>query len=108
MKQLDRYELAREPPMDRLMTVMGACGEEAFVQLALTPTPALLERWAKWRYKRHEDHLSRERREHMFVRDRSLVEEVELRGGLDVQHRPLYFADLRVLAPTARMRADRL
>jgi hypothetical protein len=102
VKQLDPYELAREPPMDRLMTVMGACGEEALVQLALTPAPALLERWAKWRYKRHEDHLSRERREHLWVRDRSLVEEVELRGGLEVQHRPLYFVDLRVLAPTRR------
>ncbi len=103
VKQLDPYELMREPPMDRLMTVMGACGEEALVQLALTPAPALLERWAKWRYKRHEDHLSRERREHLFVRDRSLVEEVELRGGLEVQHRPLYFADLRVLAPSRRV-----
>ena len=102
VKQLDPYELVREPPMDRLMTVMGACGEEALVQLALTPAPALLERWAKWRYKRHEDHLSRERHEHLWVRDRSLVEEVELRGGLEVQHRPLYFADLRVLAPTRR------
>ncbi len=100
VKQLDPYELVREPPMDRLMTVMGACGEEALVQLALTPAPALLERWAKWRYKRHEDHLSRERREHLFVRDRSLVEDVELRGGLEVQHRPLYFADLRVLGPS--------
>ncbi len=99
VKQLDRYELAREPPMDRLMTVMGACGENAFVQLALTPAPALLERYAKWRYKRHEDHLSRERREHLFVRDRSLVEDTELRGGLEVQHRPLYFVDLRVVAP---------
>ena len=102
VKQLDRYELVREPPMDRLMTVMGACGEDALVQLALTPAPALLERWAKRRYKRHEDHLSRERREHLWVRDRSLVEEAELRGGLEVQHRPLYFADLRVLAPTRR------
>jgi hypothetical protein len=100
VKQLDRYELAREPPMDRLITVMGACGEDACVQLALTPAPALFERYAKWRYKRHEDHLSRERREHLFVRDRSLVEDAELRGGLEVQHRPLYFADLRVLAPT--------
>jgi hypothetical protein len=100
VKQLDRYELVREPPMDRLMTVMGACGEDALVQLALTPAPALLERWAKRRYKRHEDHLSRERREHLFVRDRSLVEEAELRGGLEVQHRPLYFADLRVVAPS--------
>ena len=102
VKQLDPYELVREPPMDRLMTVMGACGVQAAVQLALTPAPALLERWAKWRYKRHEDHLSRERREHLWVRDRSLVEDAELRGGLEVQHRPLYFADLRVLAPTRR------
>ncbi|MFI5005266.1 MAG: hypothetical protein ACHQE6_09660, partial [Solirubrobacterales bacterium] len=100
VKQLDRYELAREPPMDRLMSVMGACGEEAFVQLALTPAPALFERYAKWRYKHHEDHLARERREHLFVRDRSLVEEAELRGGLTVQHRPLYFVDLRVAAPS--------
>jgi hypothetical protein len=96
VKQLDRYELAREPPMDRLMTVMAACAEDAFVQLALTPTPALLERYAKHRYKHHEDRLARARREHLFVRDRSLVEEVELRGGLEVQHRPLYFVDLRV------------
>jgi hypothetical protein len=100
VKQLDRYELAREPPMDRLITVMGACGVQTCVQLALTPTPALLERYAKWRYKRHEDHLSRERREHLFVRDRSLVEDAELRGALEVQHRPLYFVDLRVLAPS--------
>jgi hypothetical protein len=100
VKQLDRYELVREPPMDRLLSVMGACGEAACVQLALTPAPALFERYAKWRYKRHENHLSRERREHLFVRDRSLVEEVELRGALEVQHRPLYFVDLRVLAPS--------
>ncbi len=100
VKQLDRYEFAREPPVDRLLNVMGACGEDAFVQLALTPAPAGLERYAKWRYKRHEDHLSRERREHLFVRDRSHVEEAELRGGLEVQHRPLYFVDLRVAGPS--------
>jgi hypothetical protein len=100
VKQLDRWELAREPPVDRLINVMGACGQDAFVQLALTPAPATFERYAKWRYKRHEDHLSRERREHVFVRDRSHVEEAELRGGLEVQHRPLYFADLRVAGPT--------
>jgi hypothetical protein len=84
--------------MDRLLTVMGACGESAFVQLALTPASGLFERWAKRRYKRHEAHLSRERREHVVMHDRSLVEDSELRGGLDVQHRPLFFVDLRVLA----------
>jgi Replication-relaxation len=96
VKLLDRDELAREPPMDRLMTVMGACGQDAFVQLALTPTSALLERHAKRLYKRHEAHLSRQRRERLLVHDRSLVEDSELRGGLEVQHRPLFFLDLRI------------
>jgi hypothetical protein len=100
VKGLDRYELAREPPMNRLMTVLGACGEDAFVQLALTPAPAFLEAYAKRLYKHHEAHLSRERREHLLLLDRSLVEDSELRGGLDVQHRPLFFLDLRIAAPT--------
>ncbi len=96
--ELDLFEQQREPPVNRLMTVMGACAEPAFVQLALTPAPLLLERYAKRAYKRHEAHLSRRRREHLIVQDRSMVEDVELRGGLDVQHRPLFFADLRVIA----------
>jgi Replication-relaxation len=98
-KMLDRFEHAREPAMNRLMTVMGACATEAFVQVAMTPTPALFERHAKRLYKRHETHLSRERRDHLVMRDRSMVEDSELRGGLDIQHRPLFFADLRVIAP---------
>ena len=40
-----------------------------------------------------------ERREHLVMRDRSMVEDEELRGGLDIQHRPLFFVDLRVIAP---------
>jgi hypothetical protein len=96
VKLLDRFELAREPPMDRLMTVMGACQEDALVQLALTPAPTLFEGYAKHLYKRHEARLSRERREHALTRDRSFVEDAELRGGLEVQHRPLFFLDLRV------------
>lgn len=96
VKLLDRFELVREPPMDRLLSTMAACREDAFVQLALTPAPALFERYAKRLYKRHEGHLSRIRREHLIVHDRSLVEDIELRGGLEVQHRPLFFLDLRV------------
>jgi hypothetical protein len=107
VKLLDRFELAREPPMDRLMTVMAACREDAFVQLALTPTPALFERYAKHLYMRHEARISRRRREHLLVRDRSLVEESELRGGLDVQHRPLFFLDLRV-AGASRQTCERI
>jgi len=98
-KLLDRFEHEREPPMNRLMTVMAACSSEAFVQVAMTPTPSMFERHAKRLYKRHEARLSHERRDHLMVRDRSMVEEIELRGGLDVQHRPLFFVDLRVVAP---------
>jgi hypothetical protein len=100
VKQLDRFELAREPPVDRLITTMAACRAGAFVQFALTPTPAFFESHAKRAFKRHEAHLARERREHPIRHDRSLVEDAELRGGLEVQHRPLFFADLRVAGPT--------
>ena len=107
VKLLDRFELAREPPMDRLITAMAACREDAFVQLVLTPTPALFESYAKHLYKRHEAHLSRRRREHMLIRDRSLVEDSELRGGLEVQHRPLFFLDLRI-AGASRQTCERI
>ena len=95
----ERFERDREPAVNRLLTVMGACGEPAFVQVALTPTPGFFEAFAKHLYKRHEARLSRERREHLLVRDRSMVEDAELRGGLEVQHKPLFFVDLRVIAP---------
>jgi hypothetical protein len=99
VKVLDHFVHEREPAVNRLMTVMGACGEPAFVQIAMTPTPAFFERFARRLYQRHEARLSRERREHVVVRDRSLVDDAELRGGLDVQHRPLFFVDLRVIGP---------
>ena len=97
---LDRFELAREPPVNRLMSVMGACSEPAFVQLALTPTPLCFERYARHLYRHHEAHLSRRRHEHLSPRDRSMLEDAELRAGLEVQHRPLFFGDLRVIAPS--------
>ncbi len=89
----------REPAVNRLLTVMGACREPAFVQIALTPTPAAFESFARYLFKHREARLSRERREHLFMQDRSMVLDAELRGGLDVQHRPLFFADLRIVAP---------
>ena len=107
VKALEIFEREDLSSMDRLLTVMGACGEAAFVQFAFTPTPAFFETLAKRLYKRHEAHLSRERREHLVMRDRSMVEDAELRGGLDIQHKPLFFADLRVIAPD-RMTCERI
>jgi Replication-relaxation len=100
VKALDRFEQEREPPVNRLITTMAACGQPAFVQLAMTPAPAFFEGLAKRVYKRHEAHLSRQRREHLLLLDRSIVEDAELRGGLDVQHRPLFFVDVRVVGPS--------
>src|SRR4029077_18780037 len=97
-KVLDRFAHEREPAMNRLLTTMAACRADASVQIALTPAPACLERVAKRMLKRHEARLSRIRREHLLMRERSMVEDAELRGALDVQHRPLFFADVRVLA----------
>ena len=94
----ERFERDPEPAVNRLLTAMGACGEPAFVQFALTPTPAAFETFARRLFKRHEAEISRGRREHLFVRDRSVVQDAELRGGLEVQHRPLFFAELRVIS----------
>jgi Replication-relaxation len=103
VKVADHFEHEREPAMNRLMTAIAAAGAPGFVQIALTPTPASFERHAKQVYKHHEARLARRRREGTrVVRDRSLVDESELRGGLDVQHRPLYFTDIRVVAGERR------
>ncbi len=97
-KVIDRFEHEREPAMNRLLTTLGACDCEAYVQLALTPTPVLFEQRAKRLFRRHEEHLSRRRSDHLRVLDRSMVEQEELRGGLEVQHRPLFFTDVRIVA----------
>jgi Replication-relaxation len=100
VKVLDRYEHEREPPMNRLLTVMAACGEPSYVQIALTPTPMMFERYAKRTYKYHERHVTRHGPGPHKHPERSVFEESELKGGLEVQHRPLFFVDLRVVAPS--------
>ncbi len=96
VKSLDHFEHEREPPVNRLLTVLGASRKDVLVQLAIAPAPVLLERFARHLFKLREARLSRERRAHLVVHDRSMVEDAELRGGLDVQHRPLFFVDIRI------------
>lgn len=94
----DRLEL-EEPSMNRLLTAMSAGAGPATVQIALTPAPATFESWARHSYRRREENMARRRERRLGrARTRSQVEDVELRGALDVQHRPLFFADLRILA----------
>ena len=74
----------------------------------MTPTPASFEALAKHLYKRHEARLSRERREHLLVRDRSMVEDAELRGGLQVQHQTTVLRRPTRDRPAARRSARRI
>jgi hypothetical protein len=100
VKAIDRFEHEREPFMNRLLRTLQASGPPAFLQLAMTPAHPGFERHAKRLYKRYEHRLSRERGAGLLEPrlDRSMVEDAELRGGLDVQHRPLFFVDVRVIA----------
>lgn len=97
-KRLERFAHERSPAINGLIVAMAACRQPAFVQFALTPTPALFEAHAKRAYKRHENRLTRMRKLRVPPLDASLVDQVELVGGLDVQHRPLFFADIRIVA----------
>ncbi len=102
VKSLDHFEHEREPPINRLLNTLGTSDARVLVQLALTPTPAAFEGVARRAFKARERHLARERHATAPARDRSLVDDVELRGGLDVQHRPLFFAEIRVAADERR------
>jgi hypothetical protein len=102
-KRLDRFEHDRAPAVNHLITTMAACGLPAFVQIALTPTPALFEGHSKRSYERHEHRLSRRRKLSIPPLDRSMVQDAELVGGLEVQHRPLFFAEVRVIGPDRRV-----
>jgi hypothetical protein len=106
-KTLDRFEQERSPPVDRLLTTIAATGGRAMVQLSLTPAPGVFERLAAHAYRHREAEISRGRRRHAEIRDRSLLTDAELRGGLDVQHRPLFFTELRVLA-ASRTQCERI
>jgi hypothetical protein len=74
----------------------------ACFQLALTPTPAVFERIARRAFRRREARLARVAGSGARTHNRSLLDQEELRGGLAVQHRPLFFAELRVLARERR------
>ena len=83
------FEREPQPPVEAVLRAMARGAGPALVQLALTPAPGAVERLARALFKRREAELGRRG---------SLVEDVELRGGLELQHRALFFADIRVLA----------
>jgi hypothetical protein len=92
-----------EPPqlVDRLLVAMNAIGAPCLVQFALTPAPAVFDGYARVLFRGREKRLSRDEQNGKLVA-RSEVERAELRGGLSVQHRGLFFTDIRVVAQDRR------
>jgi Replication-relaxation len=95
----DRYD---QSLVDGLVATMSAAGEPCRIQYALTPAPASFDRFARWLFRSAERQLeqARVRAEGGDPGVRSEVAQQELEGGLELQHRPLFFAELRVSAPT--------
>ena len=97
-KMLERFEQDRGLPVDRVLTVMGNCGGSSLVQLALTPAPDCYRAVARWL---HDGHQGRARARGGAGAGRpALADEVELRGGLDLLHVPLFLLELRVASTT--------
>jgi len=98
-RAVDRFEQDGDPPINRLLTIMDAGGQRACVQLALTPAPAAFESIARHALRRREERQAHRRRERL-ISGSSIVEQAELRGALELQHRSFFFLDLRVIAPS--------
>ena len=95
------FEEERRNPVDAVLRQTATIGCPCVVQYAVTPTPALFDRVSRRSFTSQE-----RRRESARIFDEGdpgLREEAfkqELIGGLRVQHHPLFFADIRVAAPS--------
>lgn len=88
---------------ESLVTTMAELGEPATVQLVLTPAPRVAYWLARRLVKLKERTLvERERRDRTDIGPDSVLEDKELKGTLETQHRALYLYDLRVCAHTTR------
>src|SRR5581483_11924649 len=83
--------------VDNVLNVMASLRAPAVLQYTLVPAPALFDRYARSRYgslERSSESMPR------TLAPRSELLGQELEGGLRVQHHPLFFADIRIAAPT--------
>ncbi len=86
---------------DAVLGAMSSIAAPCLVQITLTPTPALFDGYARGRFKAREKKAVRARG--WDRTDPGLGSELlarELEAGLAVQHRPLFFADVRIGGPT--------
>jgi hypothetical protein len=83
--------------VESIITTMTRVARPASVQLVLTPAPWLAHRLARRLLKQREHELTREeRRDRTNIGVDSVVEDKELKGALETQHRSLFWAEIRV------------
>jgi protein involved in plasmid replication-relaxation len=83
--------------VESIVTTMASVSEPASVQLVLTPAPWLAHRLSRWLLKLREQKLTREERsDGANIGVDSVVEDKELKGALETQHRSLFWAEIRV------------
>jgi hypothetical protein len=84
---------------ESIVSTMARIDELATVQLVLTPAPWIAHRFSRRLLKGRERELARaERRDPAEIGVDSVVEEKELKGALETQHRSLYWTEVRVSA----------
>jgi hypothetical protein len=88
---------SREGVMDAVLNQMAGLGTTSVVQYTLVPTPAAFDRYSRWRYSSIERASEQQRAVDPSQPGlRSEVLNQELEGGLGLQHRPLFFSEIRV------------
>jgi hypothetical protein len=103
VRALRSHELGSHHPIDSLLGQMDALDVPSVIQYALTPTPALFDRFSRSRFRKIErDAEAMHSYDARFPGLRSEVIGRELEGGLRVQHHPLFFCDIRVAAASSR------
>jgi hypothetical protein len=84
---------------ESLVALLSSHAHETTVQLVLTPAPAFVHRRARRLLKQRERALQvADKRDPGELGIDSVVEAKELKGGLELQHRSLVYADLRVMS----------
>jgi len=89
------------PLVDAVLMQMASVDEPAVLQYALTPTPAMFDRYSRGRFRSRE--RSSEGRHELNPRDPGLRSELisaELAAGLRFQHHPVFFCDIRIATAT--------
>lgn len=82
---------------ESIVATMSALREPVTVQLVLTPAPWLVHRLSRALLKLHERRLTGdERHDPSDIGVDSVVEDKELKGSLETQHRSLYWTEIRV------------